>query len=51
MRLGLTEISGEEIGSGTDGDDTLIGTDENPDVLFGGAGNDPIEGAGRKRRC
>jgi Ca2+-binding RTX toxin-like protein len=43
VRQALAEISGEVTDPGTDGDDTLIGTPD-PDTLFGGNGNDRLEG-------
>ncbi|MEL7333150.1 MAG: matrixin family metalloprotease [Cyanobacteria bacterium J06560_2] len=45
VRLALAEITGTVTDSGSDGDDTLIGTGD-IDNLFGGPGNDQIEGRG-----
>jgi Domain of unknown function (DUF4114)/RTX calcium-binding nonapeptide repeat (4 copies) len=44
VRQAIAEVTGTVTNGGTDGNDTLIGTDPVKDVFFGGLGNDRLEG-------
>jgi Ca2+-binding RTX toxin-like protein len=44
VRQALAQVTGTVTNGGTDGNDTLIGTDPVKDVFFGGLGKDRLEG-------